>query len=164
VTTTRHFCKICQAEQSPEHNWFLLIENEWEDRIKILQWNDVLAKYPGVHCACSTAHTKQLVAHWMATGSLDHPFALAGDRQDGMGNHYHSKAGSSATPDVSGAVQLGELAVHRETLRKVLEENPHSLSSILEALVSGLERNQPPLSIQLAEEYLQPSELQVCFQ
>ena len=164
MTHVRYLCTICEAAQSPEQNWFLLVQNQWDDRIKVLQWNASLASQPGVHCACSTAHAKQLVAHWMATGSLDYPFASSNNSLKSGRRRLVSGPSASATADVSGAVQLGELAVHRESLRRVLEDNPHSLSSILDALVSGLERHQSPLSLRIAEEDVPSAELEVCFQ
>ena len=68
-------CTICEEEHLGSDGWFLLTENEWMDRLKILAWDDLLATQGGVHCLCSTAHVQELVAHWMATGSLHYPFA-----------------------------------------------------------------------------------------
>src|SRR5947209_19884281 len=108
-----------------------MIQSQWDDRVKILQWNEGLAKQPGVVCACDTAHVKQLVAHWMATGNLNYPFAWT-ERHPRSLRCIASTSAKAASPELSGAVQLSELAVHRETLRRILEEKHYSLASILE--------------------------------
>jgi hypothetical protein len=46
-------------------------------------------------------------------------------------------------PDISGSELLGELAVHRESLERILVESPDSLGSILSALMQVLEDRQP---------------------
>ena len=48
--------------------------------------------------------------------------------------------------DTRGATQIGELAVHRESLDRVLRENPQYLRTILEAVVNALNRNSFPLT------------------
>jgi hypothetical protein len=40
---------------------------------------------------------------------------------------------------------LGELSVQRESLERVLRENPESLTSILTALISALETHRNPI-------------------
>ena len=71
-------CVIC-GEEKPDHDsWFLLAENQWEDKLKVLQWNKQLAKSGAL--ACSPAHVEELVIHWMTTGSLDYPFARTSTR------------------------------------------------------------------------------------
>jgi hypothetical protein len=117
----------------------LLAENRWTDRLKILAWNDTLATESGVYAACGAEHVRQLVIHWMAVGTLDYPFARV---------HHGSKRStrkSAATsepcgtePDTKGIKVFGELAVHRESLERVLAENPQCLASILMALISAL--------------------------
>ena len=76
----------------------------------------------------------------MATGGLDYPFAHVGA----------VTAPSAPLPDKvfnqdfsphAGSRVLGELAVHRESLRRLLMENPESLVPVLDALVSALYKN-----------------------
>src|SRR5437867_6940065 len=51
-------CVIC-GEEKPDHDsWFLLAENQWEDKLKVLQWNEQLAKSGAL--ACSPAHVEEL--------------------------------------------------------------------------------------------------------
>ena len=63
-------CTICEQERVGVDGWFMLAENEWLDRLKVLAWNDTLAVREDVHCLCCVAHVQELVAHWMATDSL----------------------------------------------------------------------------------------------
>jgi hypothetical protein len=109
-----------------------------------LQWDDILAYQRGVHSACGISHVEQLIAHWLATGSLRHPFT---------GSESETEAGrkgvtrySAALPSIADRIknlQLGEIAVDRTALTRVLCENPQSLVCMLEMIMSALERRQP---------------------
>jgi hypothetical protein len=37
------FCTICLTVRKRNEAWFLLVENGWTDRLKILSWHDELA-------------------------------------------------------------------------------------------------------------------------
>jgi hypothetical protein len=89
------------------------------------------------------AHVQELVAHWMATGSLDHPFART--RPSEAGSIQKRPIGRRALqtePDIRGSKVLGELAVHRESLTRILIESPESLAGILSALINALVDHQ----------------------
>src|SRR5207247_713400 len=73
--TEKQVCTMCGDEKSASGLWFLLAENRWEDKLKILQWDSQLARQDGIRRACSAAHVQELVVHWMTTGSLNYPFA-----------------------------------------------------------------------------------------
>jgi len=129
-------CTICGEERSADQAWFLIAESHWEDKLRILQWQDEIASRSGIHRACCPAHAEELVVHWMTTGTLDFPFALAADR-------LQRRIGSLpvlAEPDTRGACQIGELSVHRESVARALKENPDSLQVILDELSDALER------------------------
>lgn len=132
-------CAICGEKDHGQPGWFLVAESHWQDRLRILEWNDQLALQPGIRCACSALHVEQLVVHWMTAGSLDHPFALPPwePKEDGKPRPF-----ASAAPDVdtNGGRLIGELAVHRESIVRILKDNPESLTAILEALISALRR------------------------
>jgi hypothetical protein len=132
------FCSICLEPRTEEDGWFLLTENSWTDRLKILSWNDALVSELGVHAACGAAHVQQLVVHWMATGSLNYPFA-----RSHVGERTRRKRAHQSELDIRGAKVIGELAVHRESLSRILRENPESLGSILAALISALDGSRP---------------------
>lgn len=75
----------------------------------------------------------------MATGSLEYPFAQSRPPRKRPQRHRtirHDRC--IQEPDTSGSKVLGELAVHRESLERVLVENPESLAGILKALLSAL--------------------------
>jgi hypothetical protein len=74
-TGTPVCCTICGEVRTHPDGWFLLTENQWTDRLKILSWNEALVGHQGVLAACSAAHVQQMVVHWMAVGSLEYPMA-----------------------------------------------------------------------------------------
>src|SRR5882672_9408800 len=144
-------CAICLEPRLDGDGWFLLTENRWTDRLKILGWNETLATKPGVHAACGAEHVQQLVIHWMAMGTLDYPFA----RDHRAAKTVARKISSATTvpePDMKGIKVFGELAVHRESLERVLSENPQSLASILLALISALGGQRKSLPTEEFEE------------
>lgn len=135
--TTMNVCAICGDERLAGDTWFLIAENRWEDKLKVLEWNHCLAAHEGFQPACSPAHVQELVVHWMTTGSLYYPFA-----QTSVGAAPAWRYGDTCTTkndvDVSDARQIGELAVHRESMERVLIENPQSLKAILDVLLDAL--------------------------
>lgn len=142
MKTSKAACAICGELMEQTDGWFILVENRWTDRLKILFWNRTLAATEGARSACSPSHVQQLVVHWMTMGSLDSAFAdvPAARRRKGISR---IKVLSQPETDVTSARILGELAVHRESLRRVLAENPASLAAILEALTSALTNERP---------------------
>ncbi len=126
-----HICTVCGREKT-KPGWFLVAENRWEDKLTILEWNDRVAWMNGVLEACSPSHALELVVHWMRTNSLSYPFERAQPT-----SRTHPPA-SRNDPDTSGARQLGELSVHRESIGRVLDENPYSLSVIFDELLFAL--------------------------
>lgn len=144
------FCTICGEPHRAGDAWFLLTENRWTDRLKILGWNDQLVVLPGIYSACGTSHVQQLVVHWMTMGSLAHPFARAGVTP----RNLRRKEAATHAPeiDIRGAKIIGELAVNRESLSRILVESPESLASILEALISALSPDRRPVLAEESEE------------
>ncbi len=150
---TERCCAICLEARVQETGWFLLTENRWTDRLKILAWDDSLAIQPGIYAACGAEHVRQLVIHWMAIGTLDFPFARAYSQNKKL----HQKNGAKQQacdmePDTKGVKVLGELAVHRESLERILSESPQSLGSILLALVEALGGRQSSMFAEREEE------------
>jgi hypothetical protein len=117
--------------------WFILLENRWTDRLKILACNEALASAAGTHLACGAAHVQQLVVHWMTMGSLEFPFAEA-PRPNKVSKFRRLKEVPQGEADLKGTRVVGELAVHRESLERILQESPESLATILEALTDAL--------------------------
>lgn len=94
---------------------------------------------PGaIEVACNIDHVEELAIQWMTTGGLDYPLARL---QPGSGRLGRMAAPSNRV-DISGARQLGELAVPRESMEPILAENPNSLKAILDALLEAM-RQEP---------------------
>lgn len=149
-------CAICGRRRTNRDGWFLLTESRWQDKITILQWHDQLAVQQGVQRVCNASHAQELVVHWMTTGGLDYPFARTQDRNQGA---QRSKCSlESRTVDLRGAQPIGELAIHRESIQRVLRDSPYSLTAILDALLCALERthvpSETPVEVQAEEEEL----------
>jgi hypothetical protein len=129
----------------------LLTENRWIDRLKILAWDEKPAAQPGMYAACGADHVQQLVIHWMAMGTLDYPFARA-YCQNKKSRRTDAAAARPCDmePDTKGVKVFGELAVHRESLDRILSESPQSPGTILLALIGALggERNCAPTEIE----------------
>jgi hypothetical protein len=142
-------CIICGTERHPSQSWFLLMESRWQDRLKILQWDDRLAKQKGMHPACSANHVQELVIHWMTTGSMDYPFARVSPESPKLSWRKLIEAPPEA--NLNPEQVIGELAVHRESMRRVLRDSPQSLSEILSALMEALEGNSPMADPDLEE-------------
>jgi hypothetical protein len=146
-------CTICGEPRTGKQRWYLVLEDRWQDKVKILHWDDRLASVPGIHGACSSEHLRQLVVHWMTMGSLDHPFARAACSMESYSRKRsprpvmeHCEGGS--------APLIGELAVHRESMQRVLRESPASVQTILDALLSALRRDVPRVEPEMKSEAL----------
>lgn len=151
-------CAICGEERTGNGTRFLVAENRWEDKLTILQWNEQMASRRGIQAACSVNHVEELVIHWMTTGSLDYPFARATLGSGG----WHQDARPDSRVDLSGARPIGELAVHRESVERVLAENPQSLQVILDALLDALRREETSSSAPIAAREEQEHEEELC--
>jgi hypothetical protein len=153
-----HRCAPCGEERSPHQARFLLAENTWEDKLTILQWDAEIASRAGIQVACSIGHVEELVIHWMITGRLDYPFARIA-----LGaTTWRNIATRGAPIDTSGGRQIGELAVHRESMERLLAENPKSLKMVLDALIDALRHetlDAEPVSLYPAERKKDEKEL-----
>jgi hypothetical protein len=132
-------CAICGDSGWANEHWFLIVENQWQDKLKVLHWSETLAWQPGVRQVCGTSHLRELVVHWMTTGSLDYPFARTPEDPFRRRKVLKSlRPLQLIAPDVSSAEQIGELAIHRESMERVLRENPQALAGILDALLLAM--------------------------
>lgn len=131
-------CTICGEQKPAVQVWFLVAENHWEDKLKVLAWQEELAGRRGVYAACCAGHVEELVVHWMTTGSLDYPFATVGAVREQR--RIGSPLPSINEPDTQGARQIGELSVDRESVRRALKQDPQALQVILDELYGALER------------------------
>jgi hypothetical protein len=133
-------CAICGEERLSGQVWFLVAESQWEDKLKVLEWQDALSRRRGVYAACCGGHVEELVVHWMTTGSLDYPFATVGHKPESRRQHFGWILPAIEEPDTRGARLIGELAVDRESVRRALREDPNSLQVILDELLHALKR------------------------
>jgi hypothetical protein len=134
-------CAICGRAKAIQDHWYLMIESRWQDKVKILQWHEQLATQAEIYQLCSAAHVQELVVHWMTTGGLDYPFARL-EKRERTPSHHVARAVSEA--DLRNVQQIGELAIHRESIERILRESPYSLTAILDALLSALECSPAP--------------------
>ena len=109
-------------------------ENTWEDKLTICNGMSRWPPGAGIQVACGIDHVEELVIHWMTTGSLDYPFARSALGATG----WRRSTPVAGRVDLSGARPIGELAVHRESVERVLAENPQSLKVVLDALLDAL--------------------------
>ena len=128
------FCAICLRARRVGESWFLLRENRWTDRLKILRWNVALLARPGVYPVCGVGHVQQLVVHWMTTGNLDYPFPTRLSEVPAFSASRDSGPGPDPEQDTMNLEILGELAVDRGSVGRVLVENPQLMGCLLSAL------------------------------
>jgi hypothetical protein len=141
-----HFCTICGREKN-KATWFLITENRWEDKVKVLSWNSNVAQMHGVEAVCGPDHALALVVHWMRSGSLNYPFSKA-ELVRAWGSRRIVRA-LQPDADVSEARELCELYVHRESVGRIMFEDPGSLETVLEELVCALSpKVRPPGSVE----------------
>lgn len=137
-------CAICGERRSGAQPWFLIADNRWQDKLRILHWHERLAAQPGICHACSADHVQELVVHWMTTGSLDYPFAqVRKGRRQSRRTGVVPECATNCELEKLGAQPIGELSVHRESMQRILGEHPHSLTAILEALLSAVRHSSP---------------------
>jgi hypothetical protein len=141
----RFGCAICGVERLRGKGRFLLVENRWEDKLAVLHWDEKLVSRGGMQTACSISHVEELVIHWMTTGSLDYPFA-----RTALGSAWRER--TSSRVDTTGWRQIGELAVHRESVERLLTENPQSLQGMLDGLREALRLETMGDEIQVHEQ------------
>jgi hypothetical protein len=141
-------CRICDQNMKPGQRWFAIAEDRGKDTLSVFH-REAVGSCKSVHSVCSTAHVSELVVHWMVTGSLDYPFADDGTNR---------KPANHLLPlwERTGNVQpsaIGELAIDREAMRRVLCENPGAVLAMLTELVEALERSVavPAQGVELVE-------------
>lgn len=132
-------CSVCGLDTFRHNGWFLVVENRWLDRLKILSWHSSLASQKDMKSVCCRAHLKTLITHWLTQASLrlppsDHtPVPIGSDP---------SLPDSDLGPGVLGRV-VGELAVYRESFSRVWSGSPEALECILDALIAIGAENKP---------------------
>jgi hypothetical protein len=145
-TVKRSPCSVCGLDTLRHSGWYLVIENRWLDRLKILSWHSSLSTQKDMKSVCCREHLKTIIAHWLTQASLRLPPVP----------HTPLPIGSDPTladfdlgPDSVGRL-VGELAVHRESFSRVWSGSPAALECILDALITiGAENKTHALECQL---------------
>jgi hypothetical protein len=145
-STRRISCSVCGIDTFRHKGWFLVVENRWLDRLKILSWHSSLAAQKDMKSVCGREHLKALIGHWLMQASLRLP----------PGNVPPLPIGSDPRltdidlgPDAVGRL-VGELSVHRESFSRVWSGSPAALEYILDALITiGAENKSHALECQL---------------
>jgi hypothetical protein len=137
--TKRAPCSVCGLDTFRHTGWFLVVENRWFDRLKILSWHPTLASQKDMKSVCCKQHLKALIAHWLTQASL----RLSPSRCPPL------PIGSDPAPtDIdfgphSVGRLVGELSVHRDSFSRVWSGSAANLESILDALITVGAENQP---------------------
>lgn len=124
-------CTVCGVDTFHRTGWYLVIENRWLDRLKILSWHPSLATQKDTKGVCCREHLKTIVAHWLTQASLrlspahTVPLPIGSDPE---------LPDIDLGPHLAGRF-LGELAVHRESFSRMWSGSPAALECILDALV-----------------------------
>jgi hypothetical protein len=139
-------CALCGLETLRHAGWFLVVENRWRDRLKILSWHSSLASQKGMKSVCCTEHLKAFVAHWLTQDSAR--FSAADFSPTAMASNLPLND-IDLGPDAIERL-VGELAVHRESFSRVWSGSPEALECILDALITiGAESKIHALEFQL---------------
>lgn len=136
-------CSVCGMETRRHSGWFLVAENHWLDRIKVLSWHPVLARQPAMRSACCAEHLKTLLMHWLTHANLQ---LLAGGGEMWRESDHELAAESDGVNQSVGKL-VGELAVHRESLSRAWTGSAESLECILNALISGVGNVRGPSQV-----------------
>ncbi len=128
-------CVVCGIETKRHAGWFLVMENCWLDRVRVLSWHPVLAREGRMRGVCSKQHLKTLVTHWLNHANLQ---LVAGGASPWLPAVDTRQRGSNDSAFSMGKV-VGELAVQRESLSKVWTGSPEARECILNALIGGTE-------------------------
>lgn len=139
TVTNRFACSVCGVESRRHGGWYLVAENPWLDRVKILAWHPVLARQAAIRSVCSVQHLKTLLTHWLNHANLQ--FLAAGGTPWAANDPAIMEEDSVV---LSVGRLMGELAVHREALSRVWTGSPQTLECILNAVVGGVVNHPRP--------------------
>ena len=140
-------CAVCGIETKRHSGWFLVMENYWVDRVRVLSWHPMLAREGRMRGVCGKEHLKTILTHWLnhanlqliATGATAGPIAL--------------DPGPAGTVDSGFSLGrvVGELAVERESLSHVWTGSPEAMECILNALIGGTGSQSRELGVPLLD-------------
>lgn len=132
---SRLSCAVCGIETKRHAGWFLVMENCWLDRVKVLAWHPVLAEEGRIRGVCGKLHLKTLLTHWLNHANLQ---LVAGGIAHLPVSLDTTRAGSNYLSFSVGRV-LGELAVERDRLSPVWTGSAEAMECILDTLIGETE-------------------------
>ncbi len=135
----RSACSVCGLETFRHKGWFLVVENRWLDRLKILSWHSSLATQAGMRSVCCREHLKSLLVHWLSQASLRVPASPYPPMPLGTDPSLRD-----IDLDCEPVGQLVELAVHRESFSRVWAGSAAELECILDAIISNETMSERP--------------------
>jgi hypothetical protein len=133
-------CAVCGLDTFRHKAWFLVVENRWLDRLKILSWHCSLALQKDMQSVCCREHLKVLIGHWLTQASLRLPPEVALPLPIGSDP---ARTEVDLGPDAVGRL-VGELSVHRPLFSRIWSGSPAALEYILDALITVGAENKPP--------------------
>ena len=145
IRRQRFLCSVCTRESADHSGWFLVLENRWSDRLKVLRWHPLLAQQAHIQSVCGRLHLKVLINHWFTYSNLEY---LAREPESAVLDP--SDIYEPVYAVTSGGGLLGELAVHRESPTDNWNGSREILESIMDALVAEPEeRGRSRMTIEL---------------
>ncbi len=127
-------CAVCGIETKRHSGWYLVMENCWVDRVKVLSWHQLLAREGNMRGVCGKECLKTILTHWLNHANLQ--LMATGDSAVSTALN----PGTTRTDDSAFAVGrvVGELAVERESFSQVWTGSPEAMECILNALIGGM--------------------------
>jgi hypothetical protein len=129
-------CAICGSQIRDGEIWFSITENAWEDRLHIWRWDGQMHSGAKLALLCSPRHVRELIRHWMASSSLQYPFAAS---RASLEVKPTSPRQWPESINDRALKHLGEIMVDRGGVARALLENPLSLNTLLDELMIVLE-------------------------
>jgi len=123
-------CSVCGFDSFSRSGWFLVVENRWLDRLRILTWHPSLALKKDFQSVCGRQHLKVLIAYWLEQANL-RLLSPADDPSPGSSNCSCSDELFQSGTD---AMLVGELSVYRDEDSQVWAGSAATLESIIDAL------------------------------
>lgn len=131
----RMSCTVCGIETKRHTGWFLVMDNHWLDRVKILSWHPVLASTGKMRAVCGKLHLKILLTHWLNCSNLQLVASGYPPVPAGLPTHH----GGTGYSNLSLGRVLGELAVERDWLSPSWTGSPEAMECILNTLIGETE-------------------------
>jgi hypothetical protein len=129
----RSCCEVCGLGAFWHEGWFLVAENRWLDRVKVLQWDSQLSSRRGVMSVCCREHLKMLLENWTSIATRRLP----------VHNYPALPIGSDPRlvevdlSNIEASHLIGELAIHRESGSRTWSGSPEALDYIMDAIAGS---------------------------